>query len=150
MVRATRNIPQLRAVVACAALLAAGCVSPHYSVATDVDAAAWREPATLLIANTDTTTLRDLSLFLRCNDRMPQDTLTVKIALITPDSLRCEEDFVVVVPVSRAPAALARETVVPYRRRVCFSRTGDYRMTITPRHAVKGVEAIGIHIVKSE
>lgn len=150
MVRASRNIPQLRAVVACAALLAAGCISPNYSVATDVDAAAWREPATLLIANTDTTTLRDLSLFLRCNDRMPQDTLTVKIALITPDSLRCEEDFVVVVPVSRAPAALARETVVPYRRRVCFSRTGDYRMTITPRHTVKGVEAIGIHIVKSE
>ena len=66
-----------RTALAAAAFLAAGCVSPHGAVATDVNSASWRDSAPITLANADTTTLRDIALFLRCNDRFAEDTLTV-------------------------------------------------------------------------
>ena len=48
------------------------------------------------------------------------------------------------------PAALSREADLPYRRRIRFARTGDYCITVTPGRPVKGIEALGINIVKSE
>ena len=39
---------------------------------------------------------------------------------------------------------------LPYRRRIRFARTGDYCITVTPGRPVKGIEAVGINIVKSE
>ena len=63
-----------RTALAAAAFLAAGCVSPHGAVATDVNSASWRDSAPVTLANADTTTLRDIALFLRCNDRFAEDT----------------------------------------------------------------------------
>ena len=100
--------------------------------------------------NADTTTLRDIALFLRCNDRFAEDTLTVRIRVRTPDSLQHEEPFVMVIPPAHTPAAISREADIPYRRRVLFDRTGDYHLTITPCRPVEGVEAVGIHIAKSQ
>ena len=105
-------------------------------------------PVTL--ANADTTTLRDVNLFLRCNDRFAEDSLTVHIRVRTPDSLQHEEPFVMVIPPAHTPAAISREADIPYRRRVRFDRTGDYHLTITPCRPVEGIEAVGIHIVKSQ
>ena len=87
---------------------------------------------------------------LRYDDRMDEDTLTVRIAVVTPDSLRHEEAFRLVLPAAHTPAALSREADLPYRRRIRFARTGDYCITVTPGRPVKGVEAVGINIVKSE
>ena len=128
-----------RTALAAAALLAAGCMSPHGAVATDVNSASWSDPAPLTLANADTTTLRDVNLF-----------LTVRIRMRTPDSLQHEEPFVMVIPPAHTPAAISREADIPYRRRVRFNRTGDYHLTITPCRPVEGVEAVGIHIVKSQ
>ena len=139
-----------RTALAAAALLAAGCMSPHGAVATDVNSASWSDPAPLTLANADTTTLRDVNLFLRCNDRFAEDSLTVRIRMRTPDSLQHEEPFVMVIPPAHTPAAISREADIPYRRRVRFDRTGDYHLTITPCRPVEGVEAVGIHIVKSQ
>ncbi|WP_418409864.1 hypothetical protein [Alistipes sp.] len=139
-----------RTAVAAAALLAGGCLSPHQSAVADVDAAAWNRAAVLTLTNSDTTTLRDLELFLRCNDLFTEDSLTVRITVLTPDSLRHEEPFLLVIPPAHTPAALSREADVAYRRRVRFARTGDYRIKITPGRLVKGVEAVGINIVKSQ
>lgn len=72
-----------RTALAAAALLAAGCMSPHGAVATDVNSASWSDPAPLTLANADTTTLRDVNLFLRCNDRFAEDSLTVRIRMRT-------------------------------------------------------------------
>ena len=104
----------------------------------------------IVFTNTDTTTLRDMDLFLRYDDRMDEDTLTVRIAVVTPDSLRHEEAFRLALPAAHTPAALSREADLPYRRRIRFARTGDYCITVTPGRPVKGVEAVGINIVKSE
>ena len=51
---------------------------------TDVNASGWDAPAAIVFTNTDTTTLRDMDLFLRYDDRMDEDTLTVRIAVVTP------------------------------------------------------------------
>lgn len=146
--RPVRAIRRTAAIAA--ALFAASCVSPHGAVVTDVDAASWSAPALIVLTNADTTTLRDINLFLRCNDRFAEDTLTVRVGVRTPDSLRHEELFVLVIPPAHTPAALAREADIPYRHRVLFDRTGDYLLTITPCRPVKGVEAAGINIVKSQ
>lgn len=133
-----------------AAAVAGGCLSPHQSTAVDVDPVAWRTPAELRLPNADTVSLRDLRIFLRCNDRFTEDTLTLRIAVQTPDSLRFEEFFPIDIPRTEGPAALARESVIPYRRSVCFARSGDYRLTIAPVRTLRGVEAVGINIVRSE
>ncbi|MFQ9211784.1 MAG: hypothetical protein ACLR3T_10115, partial [Alistipes finegoldii] len=108
------------------------------------------DPAPLTLSNAVRSSLRDVNLFLRCNDRFAEDSLTVRIRVRTPDSLQHEEPFVMVIPPAHTPAAISREADIPYRRRVRFDRTGDYHLTITPCRPVEGVEAVGIHIVKSQ
>ena len=43
-----------------------------------------------------------------------------------------------------------REIVVPYRIRMRFAQQGDYHCILTPTHPVRGVEAVGINLTKSE
>lgn len=132
------------------AVLSGSCISPHQSAATDVDPLRWTEAAEIRLPNADTVTLRDAAVFLRCNDRFAEDTLTVRIATVTPDSLRFEERFLLVIPRSESPAALMREAVIPYRRRIRFAQSGDYRCIVTPTRPVRGIEAVGINMTKSE
>lgn len=94
--------------------------------------------------------LRDAEVFLRCNDRFAEDTLTLRIATIAPDSLRFEEPFLLVIPRGESPAPLMREVAVPYRIRIRFTQSGDYRCILTPTRPVRGVEAVGVNIEKSE
>lgn len=131
-----------------AAMTAAGCRQEYQSAAADVDPADWHEPAEVTIGNADTTTLRDIALFLRCNDRFAEDTLTVRIETLSPDSLRFAESFLLPIPYAASPAALAREVRIPYRHRAIFDRTGDYRIRIAPCRSVRGVEAVGVDIVR--
>ena len=116
---------------------------------TDVDPLEWKYPAGLVLKNSDTTTLREVGFFLRSNDRFTDDTLTLGLTIYTPDTLRYEESVRLVVPRTVIPSALVRETAIPYRSRVKFPRTGDYRVILTPARPVTGIEAIGIHIEKS-
>lgn len=128
----------------------AGCVTPHQSAASDVDPTEWSTPAEVVFPNTDTLSSRDIMLFLRCNERFEEDTLTVRIATVTPDSLRCVELVPLRISRTRTPAALTFETAIPYRRAVRLERTGDYRFFITPNRPVQGVEAVGIHLTDND
>ena len=76
------------------------------------------------------------------------DTLTVRVATLTPDSLRFEECVCLHIPDTEHPAALVREAVIPYRQRVCLAREGVYRFSVTPLRTVRGVEAAGIHLTE--
>lgn len=80
---------------------------------TDVNASGWDAPAAIVFTNTDTTTLRDMDLFLRYDDRMDEDTLTVRIAVVTPDSLRHEEAFRLALPAAHTPAACRARPTSP-------------------------------------
>ena len=127
-----------------------GCESPTHSVAIDLPLATWDTACTIPIQNEDTTTLRDVRIFMRTNHNFNQDSLTVSIATYRPDSLRCEEDRILTFDHKRMATALQREIVVGYRRGVVYDQRGVYRLEIKPHRAVQGIEAIGINIVKSE
>lgn len=128
---------------------AAGCSSPVQTAAADVSPRHWKRPAEIRLENADTVMLRDAALFLRCNDRFTEDTLTLRIATLSPDSLRFEEPFLLAVTRTNSPAALMHEYLVPYRRNLLLGREGEYRFVITPVRAVRGVEAVGIRFTKS-
>ena len=101
---------------AAAALLlsgVAGCASDSWSAAADVNPSEWAAGAGILFPNADSLARYDATLFLRCNDRFAEDTLTVRIAVTTPDSLRSEELFLLAIPRTPSPAALIREAAVP-------------------------------------
>ena len=107
------------------------------------------ERAEIRLPNADTVSLRDAVIFLRCNDRFAEDTLTVRIATVTPDSLRFGEWFLLVIPHPKGPAALMREAAIPYRRRIRLTQHGDYRCSVTPVRPVRGVEAVGVDLQQS-
>ncbi len=136
--------------LAAVAWLAAGCSTPYRSVDADVDAEAWNAPVELTLPNTDTLGSYDWQFFVRSDERIAPDTFTVRIAVVTPDSLRFEEPFAVQLPVCTTPAARLCENLLDYRRRVRLSRTGDYRLTIRPVRPLRGIEAVGIQTVESD
>lgn len=133
-----------------AMVLMTGCLSAHQATAVDVPSSGWHNTVSLSLPNADTTTSRTLQLFLRCDQRFREDTLSFRIATFTPDSLFFEERFTAEISRTATAAAYTREYVVSYRRRVRFGREGDYRVEITPLRPVEGIEAIGINIVKCE
>lgn len=104
----------------------------------------------LTLPNADTLSLHNLRLVLRCNERFAEDTFSVRIAVRTPAALRYEEPFLIAVPRGGGLAALMRENAVLYRRHVRLAEAGDYRVTITPMRPLRGVEAVGIDLVKNE
>ena len=128
----------IRIAFVAAALSFTACRTPHRSVAVDVDLAEWSTGAEIVVENDDTLTLRDIAFFLRYNDHFNDDTLTLRIEVRTPDSLRCEEWLQVSMPRPRKPAAL--------RRQALLVRSGDYRFTVAPVRPVEGVEAVGVYV----
>lgn len=133
-----------------AGLLSAGCLAHTQCAAVDVDAREWSRPAFITFTNADTVTLRDLRLFFRCNERFSADTLPLRVMLLSPDSLRCEERIVLHPVRNELPAARTRICELPYRSRVQLTDTGSYRLIIGPETPQRGIEAVGINIVKSE
>lgn len=128
---------------------AGGCGSPYQTSAADVNPLRWEEAAEIRIGNADTVTLRDAAIVLRYNDRFAEDTLTVRIATLSPDSLRFEEEFLLAIARTESPAALQHENLIPYRRRIRLLREGEYRIFVTPVRPVRGMEAVGIRLAKS-
>jgi len=140
----------MRVGLVAAVSLAGGCRTPHRSVAADVDPSEWHAPTEVVIPNADTATRCDLSLFLRFDERFRDDTLTLRIEVFTPDSLRCEEPFLFCVTHGRRPAALRHEAVADYRKRAVFAHRGDYRFRIGPVRPVTGIEAVGVYVERNE
>ena len=138
------------ATVVALAGLGAGCVTEHQSAVCDVDPFGWETPAEIVFTNTDTLSTRDAALFLRCDERFEEDTLTVRIASVTPDSLRFEEDFRLHIRRPKEPAALTPEAVIPYRQRIRLAREGAYHWFVTPCRPVRGIEAVGIHLTDND
>ncbi len=123
-----------------------GCVTPDRAVVTDVDVEGWACGASLCYANDDVQSLCTMSLFVRVDDRFLEDTLTVRIEIRTPDSLRTTEWHRMRFQGEPTPASLHRVIRVPYRRSVCLSGRGNYYFRITPTRTVAGVEAVGLQI----
>ena len=83
----------------------------------------------------------------RSNTAFDGDTLTLRIGVLTPDSLRCEESLLLSVP-RGGSAAVARETQTVYRRNVVLADSGRYVFTVVPQRTVRGIEAVGLFPVR--
>lgn len=138
------------AAAAFALLTFVGCGTGRQSYATDTDLKRWDCGAELLLPNIDTTTLRDISIFIYHTDDFREDSLSLRITTTTPDSLYHREELLFVPHHRRNAVGVSCEDVVTYRREVVFDRQGDYKITITPLRPVKGVAAVGIQLSKSE
>ena len=124
------------------------CMSPLHSTAVDLREDEWTSRTEIRVANDDTLSLMTMQLFFRTNHLFNQDSLTVKIATTTPDSLHMKETFLVEISREDHTAALKKEYVVDYRHKVRLAKEGIYRFEITPTRKVQGVEAIGINFIK--
>lgn len=139
-----------RLLLGAAALLAAGCIVPYEAAVTDVDPRSWSAPAVVQFENIDTASMRDVRIFVRCNARFDADSVPLRIVVLTPDSLRFEEPFTLRIASRKSPAALMRHAETTYRKHTVLDRAGTYRFVITPQYPVRGIEAVGIDILKND
>ena len=132
------------------AALLAGCTVSGRSVVAEVDGGEWSAPVELLLPNSDTLGRYDWQLFLRCAERLPADSFTLRITVLTPDSLRFEELLPVRLSAQPAPAPVMPPIEIDYRREVQLARTGLYRLRIGPLQPLRGIEAVGIQTLKCD
>lgn len=149
MVRMEQAKRFFRAWALLALLPAAGCLSPHRSAVTDVDPLGWSDAAEVRFANADTLAACDLWLVVRYDAAFAGGPVELEVTTVAPDSLCVTEPFTLRLAAGRGPSPLLRDTAVLYRGRAVLRREGDYRMTIRPEEPVRGIEAVGIAIEKS-
>lgn len=125
------------------ALFMVGCTAPEEAFVSDVKAFDRDHTAIVRLENR-AAAQGELKLFLRTNDRFKEDSLTVRIATFTPDSLHTEELHRLILPAPRRINALKQVVEIPYRRGVRLHAAGNYYFTITPTRSVEGVEAVGV------
>ncbi|MEG2612640.1 MAG: hypothetical protein RR971_04025 [Alistipes sp.] len=140
----------MRACAVIATLLLTCCTSPHQIVVTDVNATAWRDSTVVVLRNSDTLTRREVRILVRSNTEFVGDTLSLCIATTAPDSVRYAEHFTLVIPRNRYAASVRRQADIPYRFDVVLADTGNYQFVFRPVRSVRGIEAVGIHILNKD
>lgn len=118
------------------------------SAMADVNPFGWNEPALVSFENSDTLSLRDLSLALRCGAPIGEPTLGLTLEFTAPDSTRFTEHCSFPLHLQRKPVSAAATVVIPYRRNVLLRKQGTYTVGIKPDHNLRGVEAVGITFEK--
>lgn len=111
-----------------------------------VDMRNWSNPVSVTYHNSDTTSLRNLSLTLHVNRLYEEEQIDVEVCMMSPDSLRYTELIALpTYPQWANPATLTTDVEVPYREGVKLRCEGEYIVTITPHRTMRGVEAVGMN-----
>ncbi len=127
-----------------------GCIASHQSVVVDIDARKWVDTKYVVMNNNDTSTLRDIELFVRYSPLMADDSVTLTINTIAPDSTTYSEEVKLHFDTSPSERSASRLKLYPYRKRVVWRQVGSYQIEITPITPVKGIESIGVNTVKNQ
>lgn len=126
------------------ALISACSVQPDMVVMSDVNNSDWSEMATL---SYDNRTLKecDMSILLHVNRHFEQQSVSLQITMLTPDSLRYTEQVTLNVEQQpQRPSMAATDVELPYRRNLHLKHKGVYVWQITPAQSIEGVESAGI------
>ena len=126
-------------------LLSAGCSGRPESRAVAVNPCGWKsvEEREVSFVNSDTVSLRELSVFAGC------DSLPLEITVHTPDSLLFIERVVLPFGTDAAEGTVRQRT---FRSHGVLRREGTYRFAVshTSGTPVRGLRAVGIEITETE
>ncbi|MBQ0080686.1 MAG: hypothetical protein KBS95_03960 [Alistipes sp.] len=125
-------------------LVALSCERSVQSKAEIIPLARWQHPVTLSIENQDTTSIRDIVIFIKSRVSCMECSLPVSISVIDPDSLYFLERHTLVLDDSNYVLGSCCET--PYRRSCLLAKKGTYRFVIKPEGSYEGIEAVGVKL----
>lgn len=120
------------------------CISPERAFVVDTHLFDPENGAIVAVENHDTLARGELKIFLRTNDELQSDSLTLRIETFTPDSLHTSEYHRLILPKGDRVNPLRTLKEIPYRRGVRLREAGTYYFTLTPTRPIKGIEAVGI------
>lgn len=126
--------------------LSLSCIAPYSAEMVAVAVGGWSEPARIVVENSDTVSLRNLSVAVRYNSSFKGEHLPLRVKILTPDGRLFEEEQQFVVRRSYTAAAISAVESMPYRADVSLSMSGAYIFVFEPMTELKGVEAIGVEI----
>lgn len=122
------------------------CIAPQSSYMRCIKGREWKQSVEVRYPNSDTLSLRRLSIAMRYNSKFKADTLAVVVRITAPDGRWFEEPVVLHLSRPYTSASVASVESVLYRVDNRLLQYGDYTFSITPLVAVEGVEAVGVEI----
>ena len=132
-----------------------GCGTDSTSMSVPIDPAGWKHGSmrVLRFHNTDTVSLRDITLFVVYDNRAAEaeNCLDMEIEVHSPGGTKFNEN--VKVAIDRPDEKnIIRQSSTTYRRGVRLIDSGEYRIILKNRNSlpIRGVRAAGIEITESE
>ena len=129
-------------------LLLSGCIAPQTTIMRDVNPREWNEPVTFVVDNDDTVSFRRLAFAIKYNNALRDKAISLDINIIQPDAASFGETVDLYPSHHDTPSVVSSVETIIYRESSVLRQRGNYLITITPLHPVRGVEAIGINIEK--
>lgn len=136
----------ISSVAALCLLMCVSCATPTNVEITTVNSRGWREAAGVVVKNSDTLSLRKLSIVIRYNSRFEPVVLPLFIRVTAPDGRIFDDVQGFSLQGGSAAKVVSMVESLPYRDSVQLSLVGEYTFEFTPTFEIKGVEAIGVEI----
>ncbi len=143
--RAIAHIITLLAVV----MSMVGC-TPKERCVCHVNPRNWSRSADIVFENNDPETRLDISFFVRCNAGFDTKVLPVIVRTEAPDSSVSCERALWVFDSERAATPTATIQKIGYRNTCQLKQRGTYTFSVIPQRPVRGIEAVGLTIEKTE
>lgn len=128
-------------------LCCVSCMAPDTAQMVAVTPRGWSEPASVIVENVDTLSLRRLSVAVRYNNNFDEVTLPLTIKVLAPDGRVFEEEQEFPIRQGGGATVVSVSESLPYRDDVLLSASGQYIFVFEPRAEVRGIEAIGVEIL---
>lgn len=128
-----------------AAVLMVGCGAKEKNIC-HVNPNNWNNSAEIIYDNQQPNTILDISFFVRCNTDFDLDMMSVVISTESPNKEICIEPTTWLFDAEKAPNPTSTIQKIGYRSTCILNQVGEYKFSITPISAIKGVEAVGIVI----
>lgn len=133
-----------------ATLLCTSCMAPQRSEMVAVSPSGWHEAASVIVDNSDTLSLRKLSIVLRHNGDFAERELPLNVQILTPDGRIFEESHNFILHREHTASIISSVATMPYREDVLFAMKGAYIFVFEPHAEIEGVEAIGVEILDND